>query len=263
MSLMQLQRQTQEKFREIWHRQAAAEGEDSESHREADGDLASFAGDLENLLEAEEADDGEERKGRTDGMRGRRDLHAQNEEEMEDEELEAAELRRMLPKDDKAEEDQKKCATVSNEKQVAQPKEANDAGAEASASPAKKKRRILKRILRTKKPDGTYTCREIIIDDPKEVSSYGGRGFLPAVSTCSLVRVIDNLPNLMPQVALYLAMMNSSELPDQKAQGDKANVPQQGAAKSKTAKTPLVIKHEAKPKAISCPAFKISPFFFT
>ncbi|BBN11296.1 hypothetical protein MPTK1_5g10680 [Marchantia polymorpha subsp. ruderalis] len=218
MSLMQLQRQTQEKFREIWHRQAAAEGEDSESHREADGDLASFAGDLENLLEAEEADDGEERKGRTDGMRGRRDLHAQNEEEMEDEELEAAELRRMLPKDDKAEEDQKKCATVSNEKQVAQPKEANDAGAEASASPAKKKRRILKRILRTKKPDGTYTCREIIIDDPKEV-------------------------------ALYLAMMNSSELPDQKAQGDKANVPQQGAAKSKTAKTPLVIKHEAKPKA--------------
>lgn len=33
----------------------------------------------------------------------------------------------------------------------------------------KKKKRILKRIIRTKKPDGTYTSKEIIITDPKEV----------------------------------------------------------------------------------------------
>lgn len=104
MSFMQLQQQTREKCQEIWDRQAqslaAAEGEDSESDGEANGDLDSFAGDLENLLEAEEGEDGEERKGRKDGMRGlgarRRALQAQKEEEMEDEEAEAAELRRML-----------------------------------------------------------------------------------------------------------------------------------------------------------------------
>lgn len=71
---------------------------------------------------------------------------------------------------------------MSKEKKVAQPKEANGAEAEASASAAKKKRRILKRIIRTKKPDGTYTSREIIIDDPKEVSSYVGCACLPTIN---------------------------------------------------------------------------------
>lgn len=104
MSFLQLQQQTREKCQEIWDRQAqslaAAEGDDSESDGEANGDLDSFAGDLENLLEAEEGEEGDERKGRREGMRGlgarRRALQAQKEEEMEDEEAEAAELRRML-----------------------------------------------------------------------------------------------------------------------------------------------------------------------
>ncbi|BFI36879.1 hypothetical protein MARPO_0010s0177 [Marchantia polymorpha] len=234
MSFMQLQQQTREKCQEIWDRQAqslaAAEGEDSESDGEANGDLDSFAGDLENLLEAEEGEDGEERKGRKDGMRGlgarRRALQAQKEEEMEDEEAEAAELRRMLLEDDEAEEEQKKkkSGTVSKEKKVAQPKEANGAEAEASASAAKKKRRILKRIIRTKKPDGTYTSREIIIDDPKEV-------------------------------ALYLAKKNSLKTAGQKTTGDKVNVPKKGAAKPKKEKKPPVIKDAAKPKA---PAKKVT-----
>jgi hypothetical protein len=35
----------------------------------------------------------------------------------------------------------------------------------------KKKKRILKRIIRTRKPDGTYTSKEILITDPKEVGA--------------------------------------------------------------------------------------------
>lgn len=39
----------------------------------------------------------------------------------------------------------------------------------AEGQAGKKKKRVLKRIIRTKKPDGTYTTKEVIISDPKEV----------------------------------------------------------------------------------------------
>lgn len=104
MSFLQLQQQTREKCQDIWDRQAQSlsitEGDDSESDGEANGDLDSFAGDLENLLEAEEGDEGGGKRGRREGMGGlgarRRKQLAQQEEDIEDEEAEAAELRRML-----------------------------------------------------------------------------------------------------------------------------------------------------------------------
>jgi transcription initiation factor TFIID subunit 1 len=104
MSFLQLQQQTREKCQDIWDKQVQSlslpEGDNTDSDGEANGDLDSFAGDLENLLEAEEGDEGGGKKGRREGIRGlgarRRLLQAQLEEDIEDEEAEAAELRRML-----------------------------------------------------------------------------------------------------------------------------------------------------------------------
>ncbi|KAL7157091.1 hypothetical protein ABFS83_02G054600 [Erythranthe nasuta] len=109
MSFLQLQQQTREKCQEIWDRQAqslcSGDGEENESESEANSDLDSFAGDLENLLDAEEFEEGEEdnydsKHETVDGVRGlkmrRHPLQTQAEEEIEDEEAEAAELCRML-----------------------------------------------------------------------------------------------------------------------------------------------------------------------
>lgn len=109
MSFLQLQQQTREKCQEIWDRQvqilSAVDGDEFESDSEANSDLDSFAGDLENLLDAEAFEDGDEgnyesRHDKVDGVKGlkmrRRPLQAQAEEEIEDEAAEAAELCRML-----------------------------------------------------------------------------------------------------------------------------------------------------------------------
>lgn len=106
MSFLQMQQQTREKCQEIWDRQvqslSAILEENSESEGEANEDLDSFAGDLENLLEAEEGETDEvaSTKAKKEAIRGpgarRRALEAQREEDIEDEEAEAAELRRML-----------------------------------------------------------------------------------------------------------------------------------------------------------------------
>uniref|UniRef100_A0A803KTP6 Transcription initiation factor TFIID subunit 1 n=1 Tax=Chenopodium quinoa TaxID=63459 RepID=A0A803KTP6_CHEQI len=91
MSFLQLQQQTREKCQEIWDRQiqslSAADADENESDSEANSDLDSFAGDLENLLDAEEA---------------------RLEEEMEDEAAEAAELCRIVMDDDEADWKKKK-----------------------------------------------------------------------------------------------------------------------------------------------------------
>lgn len=110
MSFLQLQQQTREKCQEVWDRQAqslsAFDGDELESDSEANiSDLDSFAGDLENLLDAEELED--EGNGdydtshdKVDGVKGlkmrRRSSLAQAEEEIEDEAAEAAELLRLL-----------------------------------------------------------------------------------------------------------------------------------------------------------------------
>ncbi|XP_017241541.1 transcription initiation factor TFIID subunit 1 isoform X2 [Daucus carota subsp. sativus] len=121
MSFLQLQQQTREKCQEIWDRQveslAAVDGEENESDVEANSDLDSFAGDLENLLDAEEFEEGEERnyeskQNNADGVKGlkmrRHPSQAQAEEEFEDEAAEAAELCRMLMDDEEAERKKKK-----------------------------------------------------------------------------------------------------------------------------------------------------------
>ncbi|CAI8588323.1 unnamed protein product [Vicia faba] len=115
MSFLQLQQQTREKCQEIWDRQvqslAALNGDDNESDSEGNSDLDSFAGDLENLLDAEEFEEGEEgtndlKRDKGDGVKGlkmrRRTTLAQAEEEIEDEAAEATELCRLLMDDDGA-----------------------------------------------------------------------------------------------------------------------------------------------------------------
>ncbi|KAJ7568940.1 hypothetical protein O6H91_01G053900 [Diphasiastrum complanatum] len=185
MSFLQLQQQTRGKCQEIWDRQvqslSAIDGDESESDGEGNGDLDTFAGDLENLLEAEEGDDGDDasKKVKREAMRGlgarRRALQAQREEELEDEEAEAAELRRILMEDDEAEEDKKKRkgTLMAKDKE----KESMVAGQDESSLARKKKlgaktKTILKRIIRTKKPDGTFTTKEEVIKDPKQVALY-------------------------------------------------------------------------------------------
>ncbi|MCO5553715.1 hypothetical protein L7F22_007241 [Adiantum nelumboides] len=185
MSFLQVQQQTREKCQEIWDRQveslSAALEENSESEGEVNEDLDSFAGDLENLLEAEEGDTDEvaSTRAKKEAIRGpgarRRALEAQREEDIEDEEAEAAELRRMLMEDDEAEDVKKKKKTLATEKPLDETLQEQDkAAAEAKKSNIRKKK-IIKRIIRTKKPDGTYTSKEILITDPKEVALYLAR----------------------------------------------------------------------------------------
>ncbi|XP_003560349.1 transcription initiation factor TFIID subunit 1 isoform X2 [Brachypodium distachyon] len=109
MSFLQLQQQTKEKCQEIWDRQiqslSAIEGDDNGSDTEAHSDLDSFAGDLENLLDAEEFDDedagtADMRSDKADGMRGlkmrRCPTQAQSNEEIQDDEAEAALVKKLL-----------------------------------------------------------------------------------------------------------------------------------------------------------------------
>ena len=79
MSFLQLQLQTREKCQEVWDRQveslSAVDHVENGSDTEANGDLDSFAGDLENLLDAEEFDDEDTAKSglrndKAEGMRG-------------------------------------------------------------------------------------------------------------------------------------------------------------------------------------------------
>ncbi|RAL44831.1 hypothetical protein DM860_003590 [Cuscuta australis] len=121
MSFLQLQQQTREKCQEIWERQvqnlSVVDVEENESDTEANSDLDSFAGDLENLLDAEECEEGDEgacelKHDKLDGVKGlkmrRHPFQAQLEEEIEDEAAEAAELCRMLMDDDDANRKKKK-----------------------------------------------------------------------------------------------------------------------------------------------------------
>ncbi|KAK1407430.1 hypothetical protein QVD17_39046 [Tagetes erecta] len=122
MSFLQLQQQAREKCQEIWDRQvqnlSAIGGEEIESDNEANSDLDSFAGDLENLLDAEECDDGDEGNYESNhennlvGVKGlkmrRLPSQSQAEVEHEDEAAEAAELCRMLMDGDDESERKKK-----------------------------------------------------------------------------------------------------------------------------------------------------------
>ncbi|CAN1821883.1 Transcription initiation factor TFIID subunit 1 [Linum perenne] len=120
MSFLQLQQQTREKCQEIWDRHvqslSAVDGDENDSDSEANSDLDSFAGDLENLLDAEECEGDESnyesKRDKGDGVKGlkmrRHPSQTQAEEENEDEAAEAAELCRLLMDDSEAELKKKK-----------------------------------------------------------------------------------------------------------------------------------------------------------
>ncbi|XVF65743.1 hypothetical protein PTKIN_Ptkin09bG0274400 [Pterospermum kingtungense] len=184
MSFLQLQQQTREKCQEIWDRQiqslSAVDGEENESDSEANSDLDSFAGDLENLLDAEEFEEGEEGNNdnkidKADGVKGlkmrRRPSKAQAEEEIEDEAAEAAELCRLLMDDD---DDQKKKKKKKN-KAVAEDAPLafglqSRVGVE-NVQHVKKPSKVSKQIVHAAQPNGSYTMNENIVKDSKDIES--------------------------------------------------------------------------------------------
>ena len=109
MSFLQLQLQTREKCQEIWDSQveslSAVDRVENGSDTEANGDLDSFAGDLENLLDAEEFDDEDTAKSglrndKAEGMRGlimrRCPTRTKINGETEDDEAEASLAKKLL-----------------------------------------------------------------------------------------------------------------------------------------------------------------------
>ncbi|KAL8541845.1 hypothetical protein ACS0TY_002914 [Phlomoides rotata] len=175
MSFLQLQQQTREKCQEIWDRQlqslCSADGEEHESESEANSDLDSFAGDLENLLDAEEGEDGEEdnfesKHDSVDGVRGlkmRRHPFQTQAEEIEDEAAEAAELCRMLMDDDEADRKKKK-----KTRPVVEPVGLSMMSKFGPETPdgTKKNNTISKRILQ---PEGSFPIAEKVSKNQTEV----------------------------------------------------------------------------------------------
>ncbi|XP_008806233.2 LOW QUALITY PROTEIN: transcription initiation factor TFIID subunit 1 [Phoenix dactylifera] len=177
MSFLQLQQQTREKCHEIWDRQvqslSAADVDESDSDPEANSDLDSFAGDLENLLVAEECEDDDGttdlRGDKADGVRGlkmrRCPSQAQTEEEIEDDEAEAVIIRRLL-EDDGA--DIKKKRTKLNGVEVGHGSHLDPANAECT----KKINTVVGQIVSTPNPDGSFTSKELMTQKPKEVEIF-------------------------------------------------------------------------------------------
>ncbi|PIA32456.1 hypothetical protein AQUCO_04500216v1 [Aquilegia coerulea] len=178
MSFLQLQQQTREKCQEIWDRQvqslSAADEDDNDSDSEANSDLDSFAGDLENLLDAEEcgADEVgnyESKHNKDEGIKGlkmrRRPSEPQAEEEIEDEAAEAAELCRMLMDDESERKKKKKIGSVVQEVGLGWQSGFGTESVEQT------KKTIIKQFVSTPQPDGKVILKEHIITDPKEVQS--------------------------------------------------------------------------------------------
>uniref|UniRef100_A0A1D1Y4I7 Transcription initiation factor TFIID subunit 1 n=1 Tax=Anthurium amnicola TaxID=1678845 RepID=A0A1D1Y4I7_9ARAE len=175
MSFLQLQQQTREKCQEIWDRQiqslSAADGEENESDSEANSDLDSFAGDLENLLDAEECEEGEEgniecKNDKADVVKGlkmrRCPSQAQAKEEVEDNEAEAAAIRRLLEDDETELKKEKKIKPSVMGPSTQLPSQSADVPKKAST--------IIKRIVTTlPQPTASFTSKEISVREPKEV----------------------------------------------------------------------------------------------
>ncbi|KAG6593022.1 Transcription initiation factor TFIID subunit 1, partial [Cucurbita argyrosperma subsp. sororia] len=173
MSFLQLQRQTREKCQEIWERQiqslSASDGAENESDSEGNSDLDSFAGDLENLLDAEEFEDEvdtfEIRHEKTDGVKGlkmrRRASIIQTEDEIEDEVAEAAELCRLLMDDEAERRRKKKKNKVMGESTLT-------SGFQASFGLENSEQ--IRHLVSIAQPDVTYISKENIRDH-KEVEN--------------------------------------------------------------------------------------------
>ncbi|KAJ6289936.1 hypothetical protein OIU78_025791 [Salix suchowensis] len=177
MSFLQLQQQTREKCQEIWDRQvqslSALDGDEIESDSEANSDLDSFAGDLENLLDAEEFEGDENnyesKNDKGDCVKGikmrRRPSQAQAEEEFEDEAAEAAELCRLLMDDDEAEQKRKKKIKTGGVNAVLAPKKPSFVD---SVHWGKK--------MNKTQLSGSYMPKENSIRDSKEVETLTMKG---------------------------------------------------------------------------------------
>ncbi|KAK3034791.1 hypothetical protein RJ639_033696 [Escallonia herrerae] len=212
MSFLQLQQQTREKCQEIWDRQvqslSALDGEENESDAEANSDLDSFAGDLENLLDAEECEEGEEsnyesKQDDTDGVaKGlkmrRRPFQALAQEEIEDEAAEAAELCRMLMDDEEAERKRKKKVRSLRE-QVALASHSSF-GFE-NAERVKKMNTVVKQIG-LPQPDRSYGSKENAIRDLKEEERLPGRKTLPGKLKAKKKNDIENMGLLQKKVKI-------------------------------------------------------------
>ncbi|XP_068641331.1 transcription initiation factor TFIID subunit 1 [Aristolochia californica] len=179
MSYLQLQQQTREKCQEIWDRQvqslSATDVDENESDSEANSDLDSFAGDLENLLDAEEFEDAgdgsvEFKRDKADGVHGVKMRRApqlvQAEEEIEDEAAEAAELCRMLMDDDEVGWKNKKASKSVGKELVVGFQFGFTSG---NVEPTKKSK--VRGVTCVSQPDGSFS-QEIIVPDPKEVESF-------------------------------------------------------------------------------------------
>ncbi|KAJ1260110.1 hypothetical protein BS78_10G207000 [Paspalum vaginatum] len=174
MSFLQLQQQTREKCQEIWDRQvqslSAIDGDDNGSDAEANSDLDSFAGDLENLLDAEEFDDEDTstadlRSDKADGMRGlkmrRCPTHAQFNEEIEDDEVEASLAKKLLEDNGNDMKKKKQPAEVTN-------------------GSNKMKQNKTGQMIKTSGYAGTLTPKESTPREAKELENSYAEGGLPS-----------------------------------------------------------------------------------
>ncbi|KAK4769862.1 hypothetical protein SAY87_030394 [Trapa incisa] len=179
MSFMQLQQQTREKCQEIWERQvqSLAAIDEGASDSESNSDLDSFAGDLENLLDAEECEGDEainEPKhdradgGKTSKMR-RYPSRTEVEEKVEDEAAEAAELYRMLMDDEKR-------GVAKKKKPGLALKDGGTVGPQLGLGSEnldhiKKPKKMVKQIVSSTQSDGSYLPMENISGDKKDVDA--------------------------------------------------------------------------------------------
>ncbi|KAF0902877.1 hypothetical protein E2562_019169 [Oryza meyeriana var. granulata] len=180
MSFLQLQQQTKEKCQEIWDRQiqslSAMDGDENGSDTEANSDLDSFAGDLENLLDAEEFDDEDVgntdiRSDKVDGMRGlkmrRCHTQAQINEEIQDDVEEAALVEKLLEESE------------SDTKRKKQPVETTNYNTPMYNQGNKMKQGKAGQMIKSSAYVGALTPRESTPREAKEVENFA-EGSLPS-----------------------------------------------------------------------------------
>ncbi|EOA39475.1 hypothetical protein CARUB_v10008072mg [Capsella rubella] len=180
MSFLQMQQQAREKCQEIWDRQllslSAFDGDENESENEANSDLDSFAGDLENLLDAEEGGEGEEsnmsKNDKLDGVKGlkmrRRPSQVETDEEIEDEATEYAELCRLLMQDEDQKKKKKKLKGV-GEGMGSFPPPRPNIGFQIG-EPLRKANAIDKKPIAIQ-PDASFLVNESTVKDTRHVDS--------------------------------------------------------------------------------------------
>ncbi|KAI3439257.1 uncharacterized protein J3R85_004984 [Psidium guajava] len=200
MSFIQLQQQTREKCQEIWDRQlqslTAIDGDEGASDSESNSDLDSFAGDLENLLDAEEFEGNEainERKhDRSDVVKGlkmrRHSSMVEPDEKVQDEAAEAAELCKMLMDDDEMELLKKeKIGAVRKElgpAPVSQPVFVSEKGERV-----KKPKKVVKQVSSSVAGDGS---KQSINGDQEDVDTLLSKKNLPMKVKAKKIKILGD-----------------------------------------------------------------------